>query len=252
MFVSAAQAQISGGDFGEHIVGGQAWTALVTVRNVGAQALTISGATLAGANASEFQVSADACVGTSLAFHHQCTISVSFAPTAGGPATTSLRLSDNESEPAVATLSGIGVATGGTGTTGDTGGGTGDDAGTTGGGAGGPVAALSTASPRARTARVELLTCRTSTAKGKKRTRCSTKLLKAGLTVTASTNNAKASLRRAGKLYATGTLRRTHGSLRLVLDATRRKRLPSGAYTLMLRWKVGKSTHTSRERIALG
>jgi hypothetical protein len=78
--------------------------------NVGAQALSINAATLAGANAADFTVSADACEGVTLAFRQQCTIGVSFTPPSEGQANATLTLEDNESEPAVVTLSGTGVA----------------------------------------------------------------------------------------------------------------------------------------------
>lgn len=95
------------------------------------------------------------------------------------------------------------------------------------------------------------MTCTNKTLKGKKHKHCATTLLKHALTISASVKSAKATLRRAGKVYATGTLTRRHGPLRLALHLNHRKRLPSGAYTLTLRWKAGKSTHTSPRHITL-
>ena len=61
----------------------------------------------------------------------------------------------------------------------------------------------------------------------------------------------QATLKRAGKIYATGTLKPTHGRLRLALELNRRRTLPSGSYTLILSWKAGKTRHTSRQHITL-
>ena len=111
----------------------------------------------------------------------------------------------------------------------------------------GATGATAPGKPKARAARVELVTCATGTAKGKTRKHCTTKLLKHAVAINANGKRARASLKRAGKLYATGRLTRTHGSLRLVLDILERKPLPPGAYTLILTWKAGKATHTSQQ-----
>ena len=76
-------------------------------------------------------------------------------------------------------------------------------------------------------------------------------LLQRALSITASAKSAKATLKRAGKIYAKGTLTRTKGHLRLALNVNRRKTLPTGPYNVSLSWKAGKTTHTSRQRIAL-
>jgi hypothetical protein len=55
-------------------------------------------------------VTSDACEGVTLAFGQRCTIGVSFAPASEGQAGATLTLEDNEAEPAIATLSGTGVA----------------------------------------------------------------------------------------------------------------------------------------------
>ena len=67
--------------------------------NVGAQALSISGATLAGANAADFTVTADACQGVTLAFRQACTISVSFTPASEGAASATLTLTTTSLNP---------------------------------------------------------------------------------------------------------------------------------------------------------
>jgi hypothetical protein len=78
-----------------------------------------------------------------------------------------------------------------------------------------------------------------------------TTLLKETVMIAKSVRSAKASLRRGGRLYATGRLTPSHGSLRLVLELHRHERLPAGTYTLTLSWKAGKTTHTSRQRITI-
>ena len=95
--------------------------------------------------------------------------------------------------------------------------------------------------------------CSARTRKVKRRERkyCTTKRLKRAVSIKASAKSARSTLKRAGRVYVTGTLRRSRGSLRLVLDLNQRKTLPSGAYTLTLRWKAGKTRHTSRQRITL-
>ena len=234
LFFPAAQAQIAGGSFGEETVGERSAVAVLTVRNVGAQALTISGATLAGTNAADFTVAADTCEGVTLAFRQECTISASFTPASEGPASATLTLKDNESEPAVVALSGTGVAAAQ------------KPRGSQGGkGSGGSPR------PKAEAANVELVTCRNKTLRGTKPKHCAAKLLKRALMISASVKSASAILRRAGKIYATGTFTRSHGSLRLVLYLNARKSLPADAYTLTLGRKAGTTTHASRQRVTL-
>ena len=95
-------------------------------------------------------------------------------------------------------------------------------------------------------AEVELVTCQ-----GKKHTHCTTKPMNRPSTIKTSIKDPKATLRRAGTLYGTGTFSHKHRSLRLVLDLTRHKTLRAGTYTLRLTWKTGKTTHTNRQRIRI-
>jgi hypothetical protein len=265
LFNPFAQAEITGGSFGEQTVGKPSAPAVVTVTSVGTQALSISGATLTGANAAAFTVAADACMGATLTFAQKCTISVTFTPGAEGPASAMLTLKDNESEPAVVTLTGMGVAElekrpgpvpqepegeHGAGTQAPQG----EKGATEAKGTPqpqGPSAPPARAHQKARAAQVELVICPTTTVKGKRRKHCTPKLLKSEVAIKASVKSASASLSRNGKLYAAGRLTGTHGSLRLVLDPQGRKTLPAGTYTLTLSWKTGKTTHTSRQRITL-
>jgi hypothetical protein len=86
------------------------------------------------------------------------------------------------------------------------------------------------------------------TMKGK---HCTTKHLKSPATISENARVARAALARAGRLYATGRLTRTRGALGLVLDLVARRTLNAGSYTLSLRWKTGKTTHSSRQRIRI-
>ena len=110
LFVPAAQAQIAGGGFGKRTVVEHSAVARLTVMSIGTQRLSISGVTLAGANAADFTVAADSCKGAKLAFGEACTISMTFTPSGKGLASATLALNDNESEPATLTLSGTGIA----------------------------------------------------------------------------------------------------------------------------------------------
>ncbi len=240
LFFPAAQAQVAGGTFGEQTVGERSSVEVLTVTNVGAQALSISGATLAGANAADFAVTADACQDVTLAFRQACTISVSFTPASEGAAKTVLTLNDDETEPAALTLSGTGVAAihGPQGEEGAP-------------GATGPTGPQGAPAPRSAKGELELVTCTATTIKGRKHRHCTTEVLSTPAMITANAKDVRASLVRGGKLRATGRLVRSHGLLRLVFDLRRGNRIPAGAYTLRLSWTAGKTTHASRRRITL-
>jgi Abnormal spindle-like microcephaly-assoc'd, ASPM-SPD-2-Hydin/Kelch motif len=259
--LTAPQAQIAAAAFGEEAVGQPSAAEVLAVQNVGRQVLAISGATIEGANATDFTVSADACAGITLAFDQTCTISVSFTPAAEGRASAFLTLQDNDATPDRAVLSGTGVAQAEKqpgpgppgqprpGPPGEHGPGPqGEKPPTEPRGQTGPTAP---GKPKTRAARIELVTCATGAAKSKPRKHCATKLLQRTVAVNASAKHAKALLKRAGKLYATGALTRAHGSVRLVLDILGHKPLPPGPYTLTLSWKIGESKHTSRHAITV-
>jgi len=84
---------------------------LVTIKNSGTAALTLTSETITGTNASSFLKSATTC-GTSLAVGATCTVSVEFKPAAAGALTASLSIADNASgSPQAVALQGTGVAT---------------------------------------------------------------------------------------------------------------------------------------------
>ncbi len=82
----------------------------VTLSNIGNAALTISGVTLTGANASSFSQT-NTC-GSSLAIGANCTVSITFIPAATGSLTATLSVADNAvGSPQTVSLSGTGAAT---------------------------------------------------------------------------------------------------------------------------------------------
>jgi trimeric autotransporter adhesin len=96
--------------FASTTVGSITAAQVVTIRNSGTAALTLTSETLTGTNASSFLISAKTCT-TSLAAAASCTMSVEFKPTAAGALTASLSIADNATgSPQVVTLSGTGAA----------------------------------------------------------------------------------------------------------------------------------------------
>lgn len=90
-------------------VGSTTAAQVVTVKNTGTVALTLTSETITGTNATSFIKSATTC-GTSLAAGASCTISVAFKPAAGGALTAALSVVDNGAgSPQTATLTGTGA-----------------------------------------------------------------------------------------------------------------------------------------------
>jgi subtilase family serine protease len=91
-------------------VGSTTAAQVVTVKNSGTSALTLTSETLTGTNSSSFLISANTCT-TSLAAAASCTVSVEFKPTAAGALTAALSIADNATgSPQTVTLSGTGAA----------------------------------------------------------------------------------------------------------------------------------------------
>jgi uncharacterized repeat protein (TIGR03803 family) len=96
--------------FGDQVIGTASAAQIVTVTNSGNADLSISGAALGGANASEFFIMSDSCTGADVAPSGTCSVGVSFAPGVAGPASASLDFTDNaSSSPQSASLSGTGT-----------------------------------------------------------------------------------------------------------------------------------------------
>ena len=102
LFLAAPEARVAGGTFSGAAVGKRS-TSLLTVQDVGAQALSITGASLGGAHG--FTLAADGCAHVTLTLHQRCTIELSFTAQAPGAARATLALGDNEPQPTVVSLS---------------------------------------------------------------------------------------------------------------------------------------------------
>jgi N-acetylneuraminic acid mutarotase len=112
LYFSAPEASAPPGEFGDQTVEEPSPVSQLSVSNVGAQALKIGSATIAGSDPADFQITDDACAGRTLAFEQSCTISVRFTPSATGERTASVALADNEQSPSEIQLTGNGVAAG--------------------------------------------------------------------------------------------------------------------------------------------
>jgi hypothetical protein len=95
--------------FASTVVGSTTAAQVVTIKNTGTAALTLTSETITGTNATSFLKSATTC-GTSLAASASCTVSVEFKPAAAGALTASLSVADNASgTPQLVTLKGTGT-----------------------------------------------------------------------------------------------------------------------------------------------
>jgi hypothetical protein len=243
LFYSVPQAAFAGGDFGDQTAGEHSPASVLVVSNVGAQTLSIGGATLEGADAGDFAITADACAGRSLAFGQSCTITARFTPAAAGARTASIALSDNEPTASVISLSGTGVAanSGPTGAVGPAGA----------AGASGPAGATGATGPtgpRGAPGQVDLVTCTTTTTtvkhKPKKVTKCTSRQVSSPATFT-SDSEVRATLGRRGFVFATGWA----SGGRVLLHATRA--LAAGRYTLTLVSGHGRRARVRRSTVEL-
>jgi hypothetical protein len=67
----------------------------VVITNNGTAPMTVTGATVAGANASEFAIGANACIGLAIPAGSSCTITVAFTPASAGTKTVDLTVTDD-------------------------------------------------------------------------------------------------------------------------------------------------------------
>jgi len=96
--------------FAATTVGATSAAQVVTVKNTGTAALTLTSETLTGTNTSSFIISAKTCT-TSLAAGASCTVSVEFKPAAAGTLTANLSIADNATgSPQTVKLTGSGTA----------------------------------------------------------------------------------------------------------------------------------------------
>jgi sugar lactone lactonase YvrE len=97
-------------DFGSQVVGVTSAPQTVTLTNSGTADLTISTVALTGADASDFAISADTCSGATVTPSSTCAVSVTFSPTATGPRTGTLTVTDDASNsPQTVSLTGTGI-----------------------------------------------------------------------------------------------------------------------------------------------
>jgi hypothetical protein len=108
VFVSAPEASARPLVFAARAFGTRSRLRWLTVRNVGAQVLAITGVRLRGAGAGSFTVRAGTCVGQQLSFGQSCRLRVRFSPKRLGPVTATVVLRDNDPQPARIRVSGVG------------------------------------------------------------------------------------------------------------------------------------------------
>lgn len=82
-------------DFGAVREGAESNSQTVTVTNVGSGSLTYGSASISGANASDFTISTDSCIGTKLGPGDTCSVSITFKPSIIGNETGSLSLTEH-------------------------------------------------------------------------------------------------------------------------------------------------------------
>jgi hypothetical protein len=205
----------------------------LTITNNGSAPLIVSGLSFAGADASDFFVGSSSC-GGQISVASSCQVTVNFAPQSQGSRTGTLTVSSNAaSSPQSVNLSGTGgsLPQGPPGTTGAT-------------GATGSAGATGATGAQGAAGKVELVVCNTVTktiTKGTGRARhkvkvkqqqCTTRLVTGPVKFTAASSDRRASLSRAGVIYATGYNRRTRTGSQTSLVSARQ--LSRGRYTLTL------------------
>ena len=206
---------------------------VVTVTNIGAGPLTVTGLDFTGTNPGDYYVSGSTC-SAPIASGSSCQVSLRFAPLATGTRAASLRISSND--PAGPTLVGV-----------------------TGTGTAAPQGPLGPAGKQGPAGKVELVSCKSVTRTltkviNHKRRRvkvtqqkCSARIVSSPVKIKTTATDTTAAVSRAGVVYARG-YRLASG--RLVLTDVRR-RLARGRYTLTLKTRHGRHTTTRRSTITL-
>ncbi|HSY40131.1 MAG TPA: choice-of-anchor D domain-containing protein [Polyangia bacterium] len=253
VFLSTPDAQVLDGDFGAQTVG-ESRAQAVMVTNLGAQDLSIVGASLEGADATDWTIDGDGCAGRTLRFGQSCTVSLLFTPSLEGSREATLKLTDDEPAQASGTsLTGIGVATshgpqgsqgpegkqgagGAAGAQGEPGAvgatGTAGAAGST--GATGAAGTKGATGQRGPAGRAELVLCTSMPAKhGALLQHCEAKPSANPFKFTGRGRKLAVSLYRGGRLFVKGfALSAADGKTQLLLGPLRA--LPRGRYTLTI------------------
>jgi uncharacterized repeat protein (TIGR01451 family) len=99
--------------FGEQAIGSSSAPRTVTLSDNGSDAIAVSSVDVIGANSGDFTISADGCSGTSVAAGGQCTVQVTFGPSATGSRFATLRFTDDAADsPQFVSLAGVGTTLG--------------------------------------------------------------------------------------------------------------------------------------------
>ena len=218
----------------------------LAITDTGSGPLQISSLTFAGADAQDFLISSNGCMGQ-IAPGGSCALNVSFAPQAQGARIGTLQIASNDATgPASVGLSGTGgqLPTGPTGPIGPVG--------PT--GAQGPIGATGATGARGPGGKVELVTCKTvtKTAKGHKRKvqKCTGKLVSGTVKFTTKGAAGRARISRGRTVFATGAIvSMGDGRSQLMLSA--RRPLQRGRYTLSVRTRYGRRWITHRSQVTI-
>ncbi len=229
----------------------------LTVTNNGGQPLSITGLTFTGANAGDFILTSNGCLG-SVAPGGSCELTVSFAPQGLGARAATLQFASNDpSSPLQVALSGTGgsLPTGPTGATGSPG-----PTGAT--GSAGPTGATGATGPAGAPGKVELVTCRTVTTtvtkkvNGKTRRvkaqaqKCTGRLVSGTVQFTVTAADDRATISRGRVVYAAGVSVPMGGGRSLLL-LDERLALEHGRYTLTVRARQERRWSTRRATITI-
>ncbi len=211
----------------------------LTVTNNGSAPLIVNSAALSGTDPGDYLL--DNRCQSPVAPAASCVIGVRFAPQAQGASSATLTLETNAvTQPGAVALSG----TGGAFPQGPT-------------GAGGPAGPQGPTGARGPAGKVELVTCKKVTKtvrRNHKRVHvtkqvCMTKLASGPVKFTTTAAAARATVSRAGVVYATGYAWRTHNGLRTRLVA--RLRMSPGRYTLALTNRPGHNRLAGKEQLTI-
>ncbi len=97
-------------DFGAQFTGGATASRELTVTNVGGGPLTVNTLSIAGANAADFAIASENCIGAAIPSAGTCTVTVQFTPANIGPRQAELQiLADDQATPHLVALRGEGV-----------------------------------------------------------------------------------------------------------------------------------------------
>jgi|GEM_PF-1524011 len=110
IFVPGSAIGATGTALGEHFLGLGPVPANVTITSLGGWDLEIDAVSLAGEDASDFEILSDSCTEVALDFGESCALSLLFSPTRLGDTEAQLVFDDNELVPTNVTLTATGVA----------------------------------------------------------------------------------------------------------------------------------------------